>query len=223
MLVLSRSLGCLALALALMALAGCNRSEARSSTANSTAAPDTGLARFRGMVLETPLPKPDFTLSDTEGQPFSLVPATQGYVTLLFFGYTHCPDVCPVHMANIGAVLKQLAPDVASRVKVIFVSVDPERDTPERIRTWLAGFHPSFIGLTGTPDELATAQAAAKLPGAMRDPPDSTKGPVSGYTVSHAAFVIAYTADGLGRVLYPFGTRQGDWAIAIPQLVEFGS
>lgn len=126
-------------------------------------------------------------------------------------------------MANIGAVLKQLPPDVASRVRVVFVSVDPERDTPERIRTWLDGFHASFVGLTGTPEQVAAAQAAAKLPAALRDAPDSTTGPVSGYTVSHAAFVIAYTADGLGRVLYPFGTRQGDWAIAIPQLVEFGS
>lgn len=217
----SRALGFLALALILPA---CNRTQARPvATDSAAAAADTGAARFRGMVLETPIPKPDFTLTDTDGKPFSFAAGTQGYVTLLFFGYTHCPDVCPVHMANIGAVLKQLPATDASRVKVVFVSVDPERDTPNRIRTWLDGFNPAFIGLTGTAEQLAAAQAAAKLPGALRDPPDTTKGPVSGYTVSHAAFVIAYTADGLGRVLYPFGTRQSDWALAIPQLVKVGS
>ena len=84
-------------------------------------------------------------------------------MTLLFFGYTYCPDVCPIHMANIAAVKKKLPPDVASRLKVVFVTTDPERDTPERITQWLSHFDRSFIGLTGTLEEVNEIQRAIGL------------------------------------------------------------
>ena len=105
---------------------------------------------LRGWVIDTPVPKPDLTLTDTNGEAFDLRAETEGYLTLVFFGYTYCPDVCPVHMANLGAVFGDLIPEVRDRIKVVFVSTDPERDTPERLRSWLDNFDRSFVGLRGT-------------------------------------------------------------------------
>lgn len=173
---------------------------------------------FVGGELIPPRPKPEFVLTGTDGQAFDFRRETDGYLTLLFFGYTHCPDVCPVHMSNIAAVLKRLPVDVGRAVKVVFVTTDPARDTPARLREWLDAFDPSFIGLTGTPAELEQAQVAAGVQPAV---PDSTAGP--DYTVGHSALVLAYTPDNLERVMYPFGTRQADWAHDIPRLVRIGA
>jgi protein SCO1/2 len=151
------------------------------------------------------------------GGPWDFRRETEGYVTLLFFGYTHCPDVCPVHMANLGAVLDRLPSEVSNRVKVVFVTTDPARDTPERLRKWLGGFSPYFIGLTGTADQLTRAQIAAGLLPAAPDTADSAK---ADYSVGHAAQVLAYTRDNLERVEYPAGTRQEDWAHDLPLLVR---
>ncbi len=178
-----------------------------------------------GAELAQPRPKPSFILQDVRGAPFNFGARTRGMLTLLFFGYTSCPDVCPVHMANLGAVMKVLPVESTERIRVVFVTTDPARDTPERLRRWLATFDPSFIGLTGAPDELVRAQVAAGVLPAFRatapnDPPGSAAD--SGYSVGHAAQVIAYTPDGLERAQYPSGTRQADWAHDLPILLRFG-
>jgi len=177
-------------------------------------APSSG--GLRGIELPEPWPKPDFTLTDTRGEGFEFREQTAGKVTLLFFGYTHCPDICPVHMANIGAVLKRLPPSVANEIAVVFVSTDPERDTPERIREWLDRFHKSFIGLVGSLDSVnALANEiglAAAAPGERMEH--------GGYLVGHAAQVVAYTKDDSAHVVYPSGTRQTDWARDLPLLVK---
>jgi protein SCO1/2 len=85
-------------------------------------------SELRGWIVSEPLPKADFTLESMRGGDYAFLEETEGFVTLLFFGYTYCPDICPIHMANIGAVLKKLTPDIANRVKVVFVTTDPERD-----------------------------------------------------------------------------------------------
>src|SRR5436305_14289498 len=92
---------------------------------------------FRGGLVTPPLPKPKFILADTSGRPFDFSERTRGYVTLLFFGYTYCPDQCPMHMANLGAALKKLSPGIAGQVKLVFVTTDPDRDTPSVLRRWL--------------------------------------------------------------------------------------
>ena len=89
---------------------------------------------YRGGLVEPPLPKPRFVLTDTSGAPFDFWNRTRGTVTLLFFGYTYCPDQCPTHMANIGAALKKLPPGVAGQVQLIFVTTDPARDPPAVLR-----------------------------------------------------------------------------------------
>src|SRR6185369_9103221 len=97
-------------------------------------------ATYRGGLVTPPLTKPQFTLTNTSGASFDFRAETQGYVTLLFFGYTHCPDECPLHMAAIATSLKQLAPEVRGQVKVVFVTADPARDTPSVLRAWLDRF-----------------------------------------------------------------------------------
>ena len=100
--------------------------------------------------MSAPLPRPDFTLTDTAGRPFAFSKATSGRLTLLFFGYTSCPDVCPAHLARLAAGLKALPPEQRDAVDVVFVGVDAERDTRERVRAWLDHFDPRFVGLTGS-------------------------------------------------------------------------
>ena len=155
----------------------------------------------------------DFTLIDTSGEPFHFLEQTDGYVTLVFFGYTHCPDVCPIHMANIAAVLKDFSYDLQQQFKVIFITTDPDRDTPERMREWLDAFNTSFIGLWGSVDEVNEIAASMWLPPAIRVDDES-----GGYEVGHSANVVAFTKDNYAHVRYPFGTRQSDWAHDLPLL-----
>ncbi len=170
---------------------------------------------LRGAIYAEPLQKPDFTLSTTNGDQFDFRAETDGVVTLLFFGYTSCPDVCPIHMGNIAAVLRTLPPDVSRRVKVVMVTTDPARDTPERFGAWLKNFDPSFVGLIGPLAEVNEIQIRLNLPPAARYGADE-----SSYTVGHSARVIAFTADNRAHVSYPFGTRQSDWAHDLPLLVK---
>ena len=178
---------------------------------------------WHGVRAPEPIPRPSFVLADTEGRPYDFRKETAGRLTLLFFGYTHCPDVCPVHLANIAAVLRDLSYDDRQRVTVVFVSTDPDRDTPGRIREWLDAFDPAFVGLRGTIDEVNAIQktlglgAAAPVP---RGTPGAGTATDGGYTVGHAGQVIAFTPDDRAHLLYPFGTRQRDWAADLPKLVH---
>jgi protein SCO1/2 len=169
-----------------------------------------------GPQIVPPLAKPELVLTNTEGRQFDLKKETEGYVTLLFFGYTNCPDVCPVHMANIAGAMKRLGPEITNRIKVVFVTVDPVRDTPEVIRTWLNHFDQRFIGLRGDSATVASAFTQLRLGQTIHEPGvDSTR-----YTVGHAAIVLAFTTDNLAHVVYPFGIRQADWSKDLTLLVE---
>ncbi len=172
-----------------------------------------------GPQILPPLPKPDLVLTTTDGKKFDIRKETEGYVTLLFFGYTNCPDVCPVHMANIAGAMKHLGPEVTNRIKVVFVTVDPTRDTPEVIRTWLNHFDDRFIGLRGDSASIASAFTQLRLGPAMREPGVDSTNP-GRYTVGHSAIVLAYGSDNLAHVVYPFGIRQADWSKDLTLLVE---
>lgn len=176
---------------------------------------------FRGVALSAPTTKPSFTLPDVTGRPFDFVAETRDKVALVFFGYTHCPDICPLHMANIAAVLKQMPHEERARIVTVFVTTDPERDTPERLRTWLANFDPSFVGLTGTPDELARVQELFNLKPAFREYVPGADS--ANYFVAHGAQVYAFARDGHGYLVYPFGIRQEDWANDLPKLARDAS
>jgi protein SCO1/2 len=169
-----------------------------------------------GIALAEPLPKPDVVLTDTRGLPFDFRAGTDGKLTLLFFGYTHCPDICPVHMANLAQVISNLSASEASRIRVVFVTTDPARDTPERLKEWLGQFSPSFVGLTGDTATIRRMQEELNVPPAVIE---SAPTPTGGYSVGHAGYVIAFTPDNLARFVYPFGTRQEDWARDLPRLL----
>jgi protein SCO1 len=195
------------------ALTGCGPTDAQRQVQERE--DETG---FRGIVLSEPRPKVDFTLEDLDGEPFHFRERTDGHVTLLFFGYTYCPDICPIHMAQLGAVLPELPSRLQQRIKVVFVTTDPERDTPERLRQWLGTFHPGFIGLRGDLEEVNRIQAALGLPPAQLGEP----GPRGDYEVGHSAQILAFTPDDRLTVMYPFGIRQADWLRDLPRLARVG-
>ena len=166
-------------------------------------------------MLPRPILKPDFVLTDQDGRPFDFRKDTEGYATLLFFGYTNCPDVCPVQMSNIASVMQQMPPEEARRIKVVFVTTDPARDDGPRLKAWLGALNPAFIGLRGPIDTVNAITASLGFPGAFIE--DTTQ---KEYTVGHIAVVFAFTRDDSAHVLYPFGTRQVDLARDLPRLVH---
>lgn len=184
--------------------------EARPAPANR---PEGG---YRGGLVSPPLPKPEFTLTDTFGAAFDFGAKTQGYVTLLYFGYTHCPDTCPLQMSMIEQGLRKLPAESASQFQVVFVTTDPARDTPGVIRAWLDHFDKRFIGLTGSEKAIEAAQIAAKLSPAKK----SAMRPDGNYEVGHSAFVLVYTKDNLAHVVYPEGVKSEDLAHDLPYLAE---
>ncbi|HKD06323.1 MAG TPA: SCO family protein [Bryobacteraceae bacterium] len=171
---------------------------------------------YRGGMVSPPLPKPKFTLTDTSGVHFDFATKTEGYLTLLFFGFTNCPDMCPMQMHMIAQALKKIAPAAGNQIKVVFVTTDPARDSPKVLRAYLDHFDKNFIGLTGDAAAIDAAQIAANLSPAKKSPTraDGT------YDVGHAAFVIAYTKDNLAHVLYPVGVKEEDLAHDLPYLAN---
>jgi protein SCO1/2 len=176
---------------------------------------DTSAPGWRGRVLPAVQQKPDIQLTSTDGEPFSLIDDTSGELTLLMFGYTNCPDICPISLGTLTAALEDLGPDVANNVDMVFVTADPDRDSLEQLRTYLDGYSPRFIGLRGTATEIAEAQDMANVPRAEIETSDDD----GEYAVGHATQMIAYQDDGVARIVYPFGTRAEDWIIDIPRLL----
>src|SRR6185503_11265117 len=121
-------------ALAALLISGCKNSPASTAT-------------VRGFELGAPLPRPSFTLTATDGKPYAFAKETAGKLTLLFFGYTNCPDVCPVHAANIAEIIKDLPWEDRQRVSFVFVTTDPDRDSLPQLRKWLDNFDSTFVGL----------------------------------------------------------------------------
>ncbi len=176
---------------------------------------------FYGMVLTTPLRKPSFTLPDTSGNLYDFAAETEGYVTLLYFGYTYCPDICPGNMAVVGTTLKKLPPEISDRVKFVFVSCDPARDTPERLRQWLDNFGEQIVGLIPESQAVTDGLAQEAL-GPFWSPITNEDLGGGDYSVSHPAVIIAYTTDNLAHILYPFGVKASGWEHDLPILVEEG-
>lgn len=178
--------------------------------------PNVSSDDLQGVVIDPPQPKPTFTLTDTDGQVYDFAAETEGKLTLLYFGYLNCPDICPVHLAQIAETFDRV-PDVARDAEVVFVSVDPDRDSPSEIREFLDNFDNRFVGLTGTPEELEAAQTAVGVPTAVY------VGEGDDYTVDHAGWVIAYAPDGMSHSIYPFGVRQSEWNNDLQVLAEIRS
>ena len=176
---------------------------------------------LHGAVAETPGTRPEFTLVDTGGASYDFGAATRGRLTLLYAGYTNCPDECPTSMADVAAALRQLSPAVQQQIRVVFVTTDPWRDNAKVLRRWLDAFHPPqpYVGLTGTPNQVAGAEVAMGIPIATRTP--AKKGSKVGrYSVSHFAGVLVYGRDDRLKTVYPSGVAPSDIAADLQVLVK---
>jgi protein SCO1 len=170
---------------------------------------------FSGAVLHTPYHAPATELTDTEGAPYSLAGSTDKRLTLVFFGYTHCPDECPTTMATLASSLLQLDHSDRSDVQVVFVTTDPARDTGPVIRTWLDRFDDDFVGVTGP---LPTIKQVAQQMGVP-----IAKGrrlPSGGYDVTHGTQVLGLDGKNRVPVVWTLGTTAPEFAHDIHQLLS---
>jgi len=158
-------------------------------------------AGFRGTMYGEPYPPaPELELIRANGTSFRLS-EMRGNTVLLFFGYTSCPDVCPTTMAELKQALEKLDENDAKQVQVLFVTVDPERDTPERVQEYVDHFNSDFIGLSGTESEL---EKVWKDYGVFRETVEGTS--AAGYLVNHTARVTLIDQSGNLRLSYAFDT-----------------
>ncbi|MDX1394469.1 MAG: SCO family protein [Gemmatimonadota bacterium] len=174
---------------------------------------------YRGLELVTPIRVPPFTLTDTSGEPYDFLDETAGSLAFLFFGFTHCPDICPVQLANLAAALGDLPYAERRQVEVVFVTTDPDRDTPEIVRDYLDRFDREFTGLIAPIDEVNAVLASLDLPPAVKEETPGT----GDYTVGHVAQIMAVTGDGMIRLAYPGGIRQSDWRNDLPALLRLNA
>lgn len=185
-----------------------------------------------------PVPaRPSFTLTDTDGTPYDFLAETGGHPTLLYFGYVNCPDECPTAMADIAGALRTTPEALRSETRVVFVTTDPDRDTPQLVRRFLDQFSTEFVGLLGTQAEVDAAQEAVGLAAAAKGEdvptlpgqPDAHEhrpgaaphehfGPL-GYGVAHADVIFAFDTEDRLPVLYRGGVRPSDLAADLPLLV----
>jgi protein SCO1 len=169
---------------------------------------------YHGAVLDEQYVVPDTALTDTDGQPYSLAADTDKPLTLVFFGYTHCPDICQVVMATIASALTRLDERDRDQVDVAFVTTDPARDDEQTLRTYLDRFDPSFIGLTG---ELQTIIDVGKPIAVAVE--QGEKLPSGGYEVVHSTQVTAIDDQDRVPILWTQGTSASDLADDIHRLL----
>jgi len=162
-------------------------------------------ASFRGTTYGEPYPvAQEIELTRANGSSFRLS-ETRGKVVLLFFGYTSCPDVCPTTLAELKLALEKLGEEKAKQAQVLFVTVDPERDTPERVQEYVDHFNQDFIGLSGTESDLANVWNNY---GVFRETVEGTS--AVGYLVNHTARVTLIDQQGNLRISFAFDTPVAD-------------
>ena len=161
-------------------------------------------ANLKSGVFDPPRIAPDFTLTGSNGAALTLS-RYRGKLVLLEFGYTSCFDVCPVSLAMLAAARQKLGP-LAAAVQVIFVTVDPQRDTADHLRTYLAAFDPSFVGATGTPEQLARVRRDYGISATKK----LVEGSKSDYTIGHSSSIYFIDRQGSLRALMPFGRSADD-------------
>ncbi len=167
---------------------------------------------YLGAEPAKPYTMPDITLTSTDGDPFNLVSDTTTKVTLVFFGYTNCPDVCPLVMSDLTSAYLRLPTDVRNETQVLFITTDPARDTGSVLRSYLDHYDSSFIGLDGS---LSTIVAAADDLGVAIE--GRQKLASGGYDVGHGAQVIGFRGNS-APVIWTAGTSVDDMVSDITEL-----
>lgn len=207
--------GALALASLVSACSGKGSPRATSGPPIVVKSSTVAAGTLRGTLLPHPVALPPQTFTDTAGRPYDLRTRDAGQITLLYFGYTHCLDICPTTMADLAVARNQLVPLVRSKVQVVFVTVDPRRDTSSVIRAWLNHFSSSFVGLRAPIRTVAAAQTSVGVPAS-----NVTPGRGEGYTVQHSAETLLFGTDGVARVLYTAGTPIAAYVHDIPLVLQ---
>jgi protein SCO1/2 len=169
---------------------------------------------FKGAVMDPPVSLPDFELRATDGHLFHLS-EVKGDIALIYFGYTYCPDVCPLTMAEVRTALAGLKSG-REHVHLIFISVDPERDTPEVLARYLTAFGSDFIGLS---DDFAKVKEVMKPYGAFAEK-ESAPESAAGYLVSHTARLYLVTPKQQLLLTYPFGFTPEDLRSDLEYLLQ---
>jgi protein SCO1/2 len=203
----------LLLAIAISACGGTKESGVAQASSAQQAPSESG-SGFKSGVFEPPRAAPDFELQGSHGSPLSLA-QFRGKVVIVQFGFTLCPSVCPVTLKNVTEALRLLGPR-SSDVQLVFVTVDPQRDTPERLREYLDFFDPRYRGVTGTEEQL---EAVNQLYGveATRAVSENEK---LGYEMHHTSSIYLVDRAGLLRVLVPYGKAPKDIAHDLDLLLE---
>lgn len=192
-------------------LAGC-ASSSQEAPAGVRVDENDGL---HGTGLKDPYLAPEAPLTDTDGEDYSLVRQTDKPLTLVFFGYTNCPDICQMVMANITSALTRLSDDEREQVDVVFLTTDPARDDEKTLRDYLDRFDPGFIGLTGKLSLMVETGKAFRVY-MEREP----KLPTGGYNVSHGTHVYAIDAQDEVPVAWSAETSPQDLAEDLVTMLE---
>ena len=153
---------------------------------------------FHGTVIQSPSPSFNFKLSGANGD--VSLNDYRGKLVLIYFGYTFCPDICPATLANVGQALRSLSEKQANDVQLIMISLDPERDTPEKLAEYMNHFYPTFIGITGSDEQLAEVTSLygifyQKSPGKTAET----------YLIDHTATLLVIDREGYLKLVFPFG------------------
>jgi len=168
---------------------------------------------FHGTVINPPLPVTDFTLQTANNEVFRLSDQKEKIV-LLFFGYTSCPDVCPVTLATFKQVYDNLGEN-SQKVRFVMITADPDRDTPDKVAEYVTRFNSEFIGLSG---DMKVLDSIWKELGVFVEKQDS--GSAAGYLVSHTSSVYVLDPNGSLLMTFPYGTTEIDMANDLSQLLK---
>lgn len=209
---LPAALGGVALAVVLAGCGGGSDASDGKPVAHVSIQDDDGL---NGVVLPKPYAVPDLTLKDAAGRPYDLATDAKKPLTLVFFGYTHCPDICQVVMANIASSLTRLDPAQRAKVQMEFVTTDPARDDSRTLRAYVDRFDPSFDGLTGDLPTIVRLGKAFDVPIEK-----GAKLPSGGYDVAHGTQIVGVLPDGRAPFVWTEGTDPASLAQDITTILD---
>ncbi|MBP8047770.1 MAG: SCO family protein [Anaerolineales bacterium] len=159
---------------------------------------------FHGTVIQSPETSYDFTLTGGNGD--VSLSDFRGKLVLIYFGYTFCPDICPATLGNVNQALKEIGAK-AEDIQLIMISLDPQRDTPEKLEQYVAHFNPTFIGITGTQEQVDTVTSLYGIFYEKKEGSEATS-----YLIDHTATLMVIDREGYLKLVFPFGVTADEIA-----------
>ena len=159
---------------------------------------------FHGTVIQSPETSYDFTLTGGNGD--VSLSDFRGKLVLIYFGYTFCPDICPATLGNVNQALKEIGAK-AEDIQLIMISLDPQRDTPEKLEQYVAHFNPTFIGITGTQEQVDTVTSLYGIFYEKKEGSEATN-----YLIDHTATLMVIDREGYLKLVFPFGVTADEIA-----------